>query len=126
MDTLKIVREIMLCGSVNGIPPIQYVRQIKRERRDPAEIITLEDPESRPVPEDNLDKGEKKKEEKKAEDDEEENSGRVETKADKPPSKKRVSALVQKVKSDEKKKNDQKSDDKKKNDQKSSQQSPRN
>ena len=116
MDTLKIVREIMLCGSVNGIPPIQYVRQIKRERRDPAEIITLEDPESRPVPEDNLDKGEKKKEEKKAEDDEEENSGRVETKADKPPSKKRVSALVQKVKSDEKKKNDQKSN----------QQSPRN
>ena len=116
----------MLCGSVNGIPPIQYVRQIKRERRDPAEIITLEEPESRPVPEDNSDKGEKKKEEKKAEDDEEENSGRVETKADKPPSKKRVSALVQKVKSDEKKKNDQKSDDKKKNDQKSSQQSPRN
>ena len=108
----------MLCGSVNGIPPIQYVRQIKRERRDPgpAEIITLEDPESRPVPEDNLDKGEKKKEEKKTEDDGEENSGRVETKADKPPSKKRVSAMVQKVKNDEKKKNDQKS----------SQQSPRN
>ena len=123
MDTLKIVREIMLCGSVNGIPPIQYVRQIKRERRDPAEIITLEEPESRPVPEDNSDKGEEKK---KAEDDEEKNSGRVETKADKPPSKKRVSALVQKVKSDEKKKNDQKSDDKKKNDQKSNQQSPRN
>ena len=121
MDTLKIVREIIY-GSVNGIPPIQYVRQIKRERRDPAEIITLEEPESRPAPEDNSDKGEEKK---KAED-EEENSGRVETKADKPPSKKRVSALVQKVKSDEKKKNDQKSDDKKKNDQKSSQQSPRN
>ena len=103
----------MLCGSVNGIPPIQYVRQIKRERRDPgpAEIITVEDPESRAVPEDDLDKGEKKKEEKKTmnkEDDEEEKSGRVETKADKPPSKKRVSAMVQRVKNDEKKKNDQK------------------
>ena len=100
----------MLCGSVNGIPPIQYVRQIKRERRDPspAEIITVEDPESRAVPEDDSHKGEKKKEEKKTEDDEEEKSGRVETKADKPPSKKRVSAMVQRVKNDEKKKNDQK------------------
>ena len=107
----------MLCGSVNGIPPIQYVRQIKRERRDPgpAEIITVEDPESRAVPEDDLDKGEKKKEEKKTEGDEEEKSGRVETKADKPPSKKRVSAMVRIVKNDEKKK-----------DQKPSQQSPRN
>ena len=123
MDTLKIVREIVNGLSVNGFPSVQYVRQIKRERTDPSEIITLEEPENRPVPEDSLDKEEEKK---KAEDDEEKNSGRVETKADKPPSKKRVSALVQKVKSDEKKKNDQKSDDKKKNDQKSSQQSPRN
>ena len=110
MDTLKIIREIMLCGNVNGVPPIQCVRKIKRERPDPspAEVITVEDPESRAVPEDDSHKGEKKKEEKKTEDDEEEKSERVEAKADKPPSKKRVNVMVQRVKSDEKKKNDQK------------------
>ena len=42
------------------------------------------------------------------EDDEEEKSERTEAKADKPPSKKRVNVMVQRVKSDEKKKNDQK------------------
>ena len=114
MDTLKIIREIMLCG-VNGVPPIQCVRKIKRERSrersdpSPAEIITLEEPESRAMPEDDSHKGEKEKEEKKTEDDKEEKSERFEAKTDKPPSKKRVGAMVRMVKNDEKKKNDQKS-----------------
>ena len=95
----------MLCGSVNGIPPIQYVRQIKRERRDPspAEIITVEDPESKTVPEDDSNKGEERKEEKKTEGNEEEESGRAETKVDKPPTKARIKAMVKVVKNDEKK-----------------------
>ena len=117
MDTLKIIREIMLAGSIHGIPPVQYVRQIKQERQDPrpssthAEIITVEDGGNRPVPEGDEDKGEKKKEEKKAvikEDDEEEKPERTEAKADRPPSKKRVNVMVQRVKNDEKKKNEQK------------------
>ena len=70
MDTLRIIREIMLYGSNNGVPPVQYVRRIKRERSrersdpSPAEIITLEEPESKTVPEDDSNKGEKRKEEK--------------------------------------------------------------
>ena len=52
---------------------------------------------------------------RKTEGNEEEESGRVEAKADKPPSKKRVNAMVRIVKNDDKKK-----------DQKPSQQSQRN
>ena len=122
METLKIVREIMLAGNIHGVPPIQYVRQIKQERQQdprPAEIITVKDegnrpvPDegNRPVPEGDENKGEKKKEEKKAvikEDDEEEKPERTETKTDRPPSKKRVNGLVQRVKNDEKERNKQK------------------
>ena len=90
------------------MPPIQCVRKIKRERSDPspAEIITLEEPESRTMPEDDSQKGEKEKEEKKTEDDKEEKPERVEAKTEKPPSKKRVGAMVRMVKNDEKKKNE--------------------
>ena len=122
METLKIVREIMLAGNIHGVPPIQYVRQIKQERQQdprPAEIITVKDegnrpvPDegNRPVPEGDENKGEKKKEEKKAvikEDDEEEKPERTETKTDRPPSKKRVNVMIQRVKNDEKERNKQK------------------
>ena len=108
MDTLRIIREIMQYGSNNQVPPVQYVRRIKRERSversnsSPAEIITLEEPESKTLPENDSNKEEERKEEKKTENNEEEESGRAETKVDKPPTKARIKAMVKVVKNDEK------------------------
>ena len=107
LDTLRIIREIMQYGSNNQVPPVQYVRRIKRERSversnsKPAEVITLEEPET--LPENESNKEEERKEEKKTENNEEEESGRTETKVEKPPTKARIKAMVKVVKNDEKK-----------------------
>ena len=112
MDTLRIIREIMVYGN-NQVPPIQHLRSIKRERLEqtrersdptPAEIITLEEPENKKSPEDDSSKEEEGKEEKKIEgNDQEEESGHAEV--NKPPTKERIKNMIKIVKNDEKAKN---------------------
>ena len=110
IETLRIVREIMQYGNNSQVPPVQFVRRVKRERSaersnsNPAEIITLEpEPESKKSPEKDSNEEEGTKEEKKIEkNDQEEESGCAEV--DPPPSRERINNMVKTVKRDDKSK----------------------
>ena len=112
MEILKIVKEIMgLAGNIRGglVAPIPYLRQIKQEPIRPDEIITVEDEASKPALSEDETTGDagdssENKETATKENDEKETPGRKssEVKSDKPPIKKRLDRMIQRVKNDEK------------------------
>ena len=111
METLKIVKEIMdSAGNIRGlsIGPIPFLRQIKQESKQPAEVITVDDEVKKPAPSGeneatggaskNVESGETMTEETA-----EQEPGRksAEPKGQKS-AKKRLDRMIQRVKDDEK------------------------
>ena len=118
METLKIVKEIMdSANNIRGrsIGPIPYLRRVKQESTEPAEVITVEEESRKPAPSEenevtggaseNIESGKATSEETTEQGTPERKP--AETKGDKS-TKKRLDRMIQRVKNDEKDKDKKK------------------